>query len=640
MARRLPVGVEVVAEQRAHARVWGPGHAKVTLVVESGTSGGPRDIVLEPEPGGYHAGLIAGLGPGGRYRFRLDDDPALYADPASRFQPDGPLGPSQVVDPERFAWTDRTWGGIATEHHVLYELHVGTFTPEGTWSAAAAWLGYLAEVGVTTLEVMPVNDFMGRHNWGYDGVNLFAPCRHYGTPDDMRRFVDRAHAAGLAVILDVVYNHFGPDGNQLYAWSPLFKSDRSGEWGDTWNFDGAGSGPVREYAIANAGYWIDEFHLDGLRLDATQAIVDDSDDHIICALARRARQAARGRKIFMVGESEPQDARLLTPPAALDALWNDDFHHTARVALTGVIEGYFHDYRGTPQELVSAVKRGFLYQGQLYPWQHNPRGRSTRNVARHHFVHFLENHDQVANAGFGERLSTLSDPASLRAMTAVLLLGPELPLLFQGQEYGATTPWRFFVDHNPALSEAVREGRAKFVAQFPRLATPEAQARLAELADPSAEATFDGCVLDPRQRRLDHPLVALHHDLLRLRRDDPAFTDPRGAALDGAVLSPHAFVLRYLQDDPLRDRLVLVNLGPTFAIPAVPEPLLAPPDGAGWRLIWSSEDPRYGGHGTPPPFDRVRLAIPARAALVLAPEPGVSLRREGSAGEQRAAVEP
>ncbi|HMG23629.1 MAG TPA: DUF3459 domain-containing protein, partial [Kofleriaceae bacterium] len=232
------------------------------------------------------------------------------------------------------------------------------------------------------------------------------------------------------------------------------------------------------------------------------------------------------------------------------------------------------------------------------------------------------------------------DPATLRALTAVLLLGPALPMLFQGQEHGATEPWRFFVDHAAPLGAAVREGRAKFVTQFPRLATPEAQAALAALADPTAESTFRGCVLDPRNRRLDHPLVALHRDLLRLRRDDPAFTDPRPGALDGAVLSERALALRWFQDDPLRDRLVLVNLGPTFASPATPEPLVAPPRDTGWQLVWSSEDPRYGGHGTPRPFDRVRLAIPAHAAIVLAPDPGSSLRAELSPEQERAPVEP
>jgi maltooligosyltrehalose trehalohydrolase len=619
--RRLPIGAEVVAGG-ADVRVWAPGHRTVTLVIESERS--PREIVLARGEGGYHAAVVPGLVAGARYRFRLDDEPALVADPASRYQPEGPFGPSQIVDPSQFAWSDAAWRGIAPERHVLYELHIATFTPEGTWRAAAEWLDYLAELGVTTLEVMPVADFAGRHGWGYDGVNLFAPCRSYGTPDDMRRFVDRAHGAGLAVILDVVYNHFGPAGNPLPAWSATYASERQNEWGVGYRFDGADSAAVREYAIANASYWIDEFHLDGLRLDATQAIHDSSPGHIVGAIARAARAAGRGRRIFVVGETEPQDARLLAPPIALDALWNDDFHHTARVAATGLAEGYLRDYRGTAQELVSAVKHGFLYQGQLYPWQGKPRGGSTRGFARHRLVNFLENHDQIANLGFGERLGALTDAATLRALTAVLLLAPGLPMLFQGQEHAAREPWRFFVDHAPPLAAAVREGRARFVAQFARLATPEAQAALAAIADPTAEATFLACVLDPRHRRLDDPHVALHRDLLRLRRDDPAFTDPRPDALDGAVLSDRAFVLRYQQPDPLRDRLVLVNLGATWIAASVAEPLIAPPTAAGWRLAWSSEDPRYGGHGTPPPVTGEGFAIPGHAALVLAPdEPGV-----------------
>jgi maltooligosyltrehalose trehalohydrolase len=638
-SRRLPIGTEVAAAERgAHIRVWAPTHAKVTAVIEA--PGAAREVVLGREPGGYHSGFAPGLVAGDRYWFRLGDAAQRVPDPASRYQPDGPMGPSQLIDPAAFAWTDGDWRGIAPERHVLYELHVGTFTVEGTWNAAAEWLDYLAEVGITTLEIMPVGDFAGRHNWGYDGVNLFAPSRRYGTPDEFRRFVDRAHARGLAVILDVVYNHLGPSGNTLYAWSPAYRASEVNEWGNGLNFDGEHSAAVREYIVGNAGYWIDEFHLDGLRLDATQAISDRSPEHVLVAIARRAREAGKGRQIFVVGENEPQDAALLRPPAALDALWNDDFHHTARVAATGVIEGYLHDYRGTPQELVSALKHGFLYQGQMYPWQRNPRGGPTRGLARHRMVQFLENHDQVANAGFGERLSVLSDPATLRALTAVLLLAPELPLLFQGQECGATEPWQFFVDHEDGLRSAVREGRARFMGQFARLATPEAQAALAQVADPCAESTFRACVLDPRNRRLDHPRVRLHRDLLEMRRGDPAFTDARPGALDGAVLSEHAFCMRYLQDDPLRDRLLLVNLGPTFARPAVPEPLIAPPDAAGWELVWSSEDPRYGGHGTPAVFDRVRMAIPARSAIVLAPRSGASLRVELTADQAHAPVVP
>ncbi|HEU0035486.1 MAG TPA: malto-oligosyltrehalose trehalohydrolase [Kofleriaceae bacterium] len=634
MARRFAIGAELSRQEHGvHVRVWAPTHPRVTLVIESPER---REVTLGREDGGYHSGFAPGLAAGARYRFRLGDAQRLVADPASRFQPEGPFGPSEVVDPDAFAWTDQGWRGLEPHRHVLYELHVGTFTPEGTWDAAAEQLPRLAEIGITTLELMPVAEFAGHHNWGYDGVNLFAPTHNYGTPDAMRRFVDRAHAAGLAVILDVVYNHLGPSGNSMFEWCPYYKSENLTEWGEAIDFDGPHSAPVREYFATNAAYWIDEFHLDGLRIDATQAIHDRSPEHVLGVIARRAREAGKGRTIFLVGENEPQDTQLLAEPIGLDALWNDDFHHTARVAATGLTEGYLHDYRGTPQELLSAMKRGFLYQGQLYPWQRNPRGTPTRDLGRSRFVHFLENHDQVANIGFGERLVELCDAALYRALTAVLLLGPELPLLFQGQEMGSRKPWHFFVDHCDDLHEPVRRGRAEFVAQFLRLATAEAQAAL---VDPCDESTYRACLLDPAQRTLDNPIVRLHRDLLRLRRDDPAFTDLRPDALDGAVLSASAFCVRYFQPDPARDRLLLVNLGPTFSQPVVPEPLVAPPFG-GWKLVWSSEDPQYGGHGTPPPFTRLRLGIPAHAAIVCAPDRDATLRVDPSTLGQLGPLEP
>ncbi len=623
VTRRLPIGAELsTTEPGARVRVWAPTHPKVTLVVESPHA---REIVLGRGERGYHSGFVPGLAAGARYRFRIGDDPRLHADPASRFQPEGPFGPSELIDPGEFAWTDIGWRGIPRERHVLYELHVGTFTPEGTWNAAAQWLPYLADLGITTVELMPVAEFAGTYNWGYDGVNLYAPTRNYGTPDDMRRFVDRAHACRLGVILDVVYNHFGPAGNSMFTWSPYFRSDRLTEWGEALNFDQEGSAGVREYMIENAGYWIDEFHLDGLRFDATQTLVDTSPEHVLTAIARRARDAGHGRHIFLVAENEPQNARLLH--TGLDALWNDDFHHTARVASTGLIEGYLHDYRGSAQELVSALKRGFLYQGQLYPWQRNPRGASTRGLSRNRFVHFLENHDQIANIGFGERLITQTDPATLRALTAVLLLAPQIPMLFQGQETGSRSPWLFFVDHGEELADPVRKGRAEFVAQFPRQSTREARAAM---ADPCAQASFTRCKLDPGERSHDSPAILLHRELLRLRREQRAFTDPRPDALDGALLSDRAFVIRYFQDRDEDDRLLVVNLGPTFSQVVVPEPLIAPPANLGWSVLWSSEDPRYGGHGTPMPFDRVRLAIPAHAAVVFAPDPRASLFEQPS----------
>jgi maltooligosyltrehalose trehalohydrolase len=308
---------------------------------------------------------------GMRYSLRLDQGEAALPDPASRFQPEGPHGPSEIVDPGDFAWTDGAWRGRTREQLVIYEMHVGTFTPDGSWEAASRELRALAELGITCLEIMPVAEFPGRFGWGYDGVNLFAPTRLYGRPIDFRRFVDRAHAHGIAVILDVVYNHFGPDGNYLKLFSAAYFTDRyDNEWGEAINFDGPESGPSREFFVANAGYWIDEHHLDGLRLDATQAIFDRSEDHIIAAVARQVRSAGRGRTTFVVAENEPQHAKLARPAErggyGLDALWNDDFHHSAMVALTGRHEAYYSDYRGRPHEFVAAAKHGFLYQGQRY----------------------------------------------------------------------------------------------------------------------------------------------------------------------------------------------------------------------------------------------------------------------------------
>ena len=610
--RRLPIGAELT-EGGVHFRVWAPAHARVALALESPTR---REIALRAEGNGYHSLFVDNLAAGARYRFRLGD--ALHADPVSRFQPEGPFGPSQVIDPHDTAWTDDAWHGITKPHEqVVYELHVGTFTPQGTWAAAAEHLPFLVDVGITTIEMMPISDFAGRRGWGYDGVNLFAPCRLYGTPAELREFVDRAHALGLAVILDVVYNHFGPAGNSHFVYAPELRNPHlKGDWGDPLDYSRPGA---RELFTANAAYWIGEFHFDGLRLDATQAIHDHGECHILTEISRAARAAARDRTIWIVGENEPQDVRLIRE-CGVDALWNDDFEHTARVALTGVTDGYFHDYTGSPQELISALEHGFLYQGQVYAWQRNTRGTPTRGLPPKSFVNFLENHDQVANTSGGERLITQTDPASYRALTALLLLGPQIPMLFQGQETGTRTPFNYFIDHDEQLDTIVRHGRADFLKQFARLATDEAQAML---PDPSAPATFAECVLDPRERDLDAPMVRLHRDLIALRSAYPGFTDQCGN-MRGAVLAPHAFCLRWWHESG--DRLLLVNLGPTFRAAVLPQPLLAPPLRTGWRVEWSSEHPRYGGHGTPEPFSRPRLALPARSAILFAPDPDRWLR--------------
>jgi maltooligosyltrehalose trehalohydrolase len=614
--RRLPAGAEVIGTAGVQFRVWAPKASLVEVVMGDGPT-----AALASEAGGYHAGLVQEASAGSRYRFRLDGDASL-PDPASRFQPEGPHGPSRVVDPSAFAWTDGGWRGVPLSGQVLYEMHVGTFTSEGTWEAATRELDELARVGISVIELMPVAEFPGRFGWGYDGVDLFAPTRLYGEPDDFRRFVDRAHALGLGVILDVVYNHLGPDGNYLTQFSESYFTDRyRNEWGAAINFDGEGSGPVRELVLANAAYWIDEYHLDGLRLDATQQIHDASPEHILAALTRRARAAGRGRAILLIAENEPQDTRLVRPLEGggygLDALWNDDFHHAAVVALTGLTAAYYSDYRGTAQEFVSAMKRGYLYQGQRYRWQKRRRGTPTMGLPPATFVTFIQNHDQIANSAHGDRRHLLTSPGRYKAMTALMLLGPGTPMLFQGQEFGASAPFLYFADHKPELAQLIRRGRADFLHQFPALAAPEMQGRLPDPADP---ATFERSKLDLSERERHAEVYALHRDLIALRREEPVFAAQLPGGLDGAVLAEEAFVLRYF-DTAQDDRLLLVNLGRDLSVDPSPEPLLAPPAGASWVVRWSTEDPRYGGFGTPPVEGDQGWHLPAESAIVLRPAP-------------------
>ena len=470
--RRLPVGAETQSAGGVHFRVWAPRRGKVAVTFATTSSAAaPPSVALEAEGRGYFAGFSPDAAGGTRYGFCLDGEKIPFPDPASRCQPDGPHGLSQVVNPASYHWRDNAWAGLGLKGQVFYELHIGTFTTAGTWEAAGRELPQLADLGVTAIEVMPVAEFAGRFGWGYDGVNLFAPTRLYGTPDDFRRFVDAAHENGLGVILDVVYNHFGPTGNYLGQFSADYVSPRHPtDWGEAINFDDKNSGPVREFFIANAGYWIDEFHVDGLRLDAVQAIFDDSPDPIVAALTRRVREAAAGRKTLVIAEDEFQDTRRLRgeeqPAGRLDAAWNDDFHHAARVAMTGHNEYYYGDYHGTPQELISAVKWGYLYQGQWNVRQARHRGWPALDLEALRFVIFLQNHDQVGNSPQGRRCHELTSPGRHRALTALLLLAPGTPLLFQGQEFSASSPFLYFADHEAELGARVREGRHEGLRQF------------------------------------------------------------------------------------------------------------------------------------------------------------------------------
>ncbi len=611
-SRRYPIGAELVPEGVAF-RVWAPDRQRVAVVLNDG------EHALAADRDGYFSALVGGVANGADYRFRLDGDETLYPDPASRHQPDGAFGPSRVVDPSTFVWTDRAWGGVTIEGQVLYEMHIGTFTPEGSWAAAADKLPFLKDLGITVVEMMPVNEFPGRFGWGYDGVDLFAPTRLYGQPDDLRGFVDRAHALGLGVILDVVYNHFGPDANFLRAFSEHYFTERyRTDWGAALNFDGPNARGMRDLVISNAAYWIDEFHFDGLRLDATQSIFDSSDDHVIAALARAARAAAGSRHIIIVAENEPQDTDLVRPAAdggyGLDAVWNDDLHHSAMVAVTGHNEFYYQDHEGVPQEFISAAKYGYLFQGQTYAGAGAARGTPALDLRPDAFVTFAQNHDQVANSAQGLRLHELTSPGRAKALTALLLLMPGTPMLFQGQEFWASTPFRYFADHRPDLAKLVRAGRASFLAQFPSLATPAGQA---QLPDPESAATYEACKLDWSEAEAKSGIVALHRDLLRLRAQDRVFSI-RARHIDGAVLGPEALAIRFFDHDG-EDRLLIVNFGRDLKRRSIPEPLIAPPRGRSWTMLWSSEDPAYGGVGLPPFETADSFHVTGHAALVLGP---------------------
>lgn len=630
--RRLPVGAEVQPRGGVHFRVWAPRCQRVMVQVIGGEVRGQgsgvgdhekgNSLALVKEENGYFSAFVSDASAGDRYGYLLDGDESRLPDPASRFQPEGPHGPSEIVDPGAYAWRDEAWQGVRLPGQIIYELHLGTFTREGTWESASRELAELASAGITLIEIMPVAAFPGRFNWGYDGVDLFAPSQLYGQPDDMRRFVDSAHRVGIGVILDVVYNHIGPDGNYLKRYAEDYFTDRhKTDWGEAISFDGPGSEPVREYFVHNAGYWIDEFHLDGLRLDATQNIYDESADHVIAALTRHARARAGNRSIVVVGENETQEAKLVRPPAkngyGLDGVWNDDFHHSAMVALLGHNEAYYSDYLGRPEELVAACEYGYLYQGQWSQWQSKRRGTPARDIPPWAFITFLENHDQVSNSLTGKRIHQLSHPGRFRAMTALLLLGPGTPLLFHGQEFGATTPYLFFADHHAELAPLVHKGRKEFLSQFPSAA---AEASQAAIDDPAKEDTFGRCRLDLTERQRNEPMYRLHKDLLRLRREEPALKPRDQRWFDGTVLSDQAFLLRYYGQTDRDDRLLLVNLGADQRLSPLPEPLLAPPLGTRWTIRWSSEDIMYGGSGTPALVMHENWKLLGEAALWLVPE--------------------
>ncbi|MDA8218876.1 MAG: malto-oligosyltrehalose trehalohydrolase, partial [Dehalococcoidales bacterium] len=492
---RLTMGAEV-RPAGVYFRVWAP--AARVVEVEIHGSAGPNYHRLDAETGEVLAGLVPDVGAGTLYKYRLDEGQA-YPDPYSRSQPEGVHAPSAVVDPTAYEWHDASWQGLSLQGLVLYQCHVGTYTPEGTFAALADQLPEIKKLGVNALQILPIAAFPGSRNWGYDGVDLYAPTANYGGPLEFKRFVDTAHGEGLGVVLDVVYNHLGPDGNYLRAYSPFYFTDRyHTPWGDALNYDGEHSHWVREYVVQNACYWLNEYHVDGLRLDATHAIFDKSPRHILRELSERARASLPpGRQVVLIAEHNGNDVRFLHPPEAggygLDLIYADDFHHEMRVILTGEREGYYVDYEGSADNVAKIIQEGFLYQGQLSAYMGRPRGTPTTDEPARQFLYCLQNHDQVGNRAFGERLNHMLGRNLYATASALLLLVPETPLIFMGQEFAASTPFLYFTDHNPELGKLVTIGRREEFKRFSAFSDPE---RREQIPDPQAEATFLRSKLD------------------------------------------------------------------------------------------------------------------------------------------------
>ena len=568
-------------------RVWAPRCRTVDVVIE-----GRRPEPLNARADGLFERPIPGLAAGTRYQYRLDGE-RYRPDPVSRFQPEGVHGPSVVVDPASYSWTDhQAFRGHALSDLVFYELHVGTFTAAGTFEAVIPHLPQLVDLGVTAIELMPLAEFPGSRNWGYDGVHLYAPQSTYGGPRGLRRLVDAAHGVGLSMFLDVVYNHLGPEGNYLGEYGPYFTDRYKTPWGSAINFDGLDSAGVRRHFVDNARYWVREFHLDGLRLDAVHSIFDTSPVHVLTELADAAREEARqrGRPVHIVAESHDNDRKIVLPAAegglGLDAIWSDDFHHAVHTRLTGERGGYYMDF-AEGRGLARAIAEGFAFQGEPSDYFGRNRGTPSADLGGERFIIALQNHDQVGNRAVGNRLSTVVSFAAVKAAVALMFAAPALPLLFMGEEYGETAPFQFFTSFlDPALVEAVRRGRA---AEFVRFGWE------GKIPDPSEPATF-------LRSRLSHPLAGAprHRELreyyrqwLALRRSHPALgaSDKPGARCEedatGSVLT-----LSRPGSDGLGVRLV-VNLTGT------PQPLALPP---GARVLLDSEDKRFAGSGTAKPL--------------------------------------
>jgi len=494
--------------RQAEFRVWAPAAREVSLRFQSGEA----YPLARTEDGVFTAMVPAAAGD--CYFYEVDHGRPV-PDPVSRLLSQGVHGPTEIIDPETFVWHDQHWRGLPLRDYILYELHTGTFTPQGTFDGVIERLDYLKQLGITALEIMPVAAFPGRCNWGYDGVSLYAVQASYGGPEGLKRLVDAAHAAGLAVVLDVVYNHLGNEGNYLRMFGPYFTGRHKTPWGDAINYDDSGCDGVRRHIIQNALYWVREYHLDGLRLDAIQTIKDDSHCHIVEEIRDRVKDLARElkRQVCVIGETDQNDARLVRPKElggfALDALWSDDFHQALHAVLTGERDGYYQDF-GRPEQIVKALNEGFVYQGEPFQfWEGAPRGTRPESMPLEAHIICTQNHDQIGNRALGERLRQLAPGAAGLMAAALLLLAPQTPLLFMGQEYDESAPFQFFTDYgDPELQVAVREGRRREFKSF----------RWEEVPDPQAPDTFERSKLNWKLAGNDNPTLRWYRELIALRK--------------------------------------------------------------------------------------------------------------------------
>ena len=608
-----PLGA-TIAGDGVDFRVWSPDAARIDVDLRGG-----RLVAMSRDDDGVWFAHAGGIGAGAHYRFRVDDSWS-YPDPYSRSQPDGVHGESEVIDPGVFRWTDEGWHGLTGHGLVIYELHIGAFTREGTFDAAAAQLDELAALGVTAIELMPFVEFPGERNWGYDGVDLFAPSHVYGGPEAMRRFVDTAHAYGIGVIVDAVYNHFGPDGNYLLAYARDYLTDHhQTPWGDAVNFDGERSQMVRRLVLDNVRHWMSEYHIDGMRIDAAFTFRDDSPRHILAEISATARAAvAPERSIVMIAETYENDVRYLRPESdgglGFDAVWADDFHHTIHARVTNEHGGYYADYEGTLDELARTIEHGWLYEGQQSKHFGAARGTSARDVPAQGLVYCIQNHDQIANRAFGRRMSHGIDAEQYRAWSALLLLLPYTPMIFMGQEFVASTAFRYFTDHPDELGRAVNEGR------YAEFAQNESEAeRERRFPDPQAEEAFAASQLDlgERNQRPGRDVLALYQALLALRREDAVLREQDRRGLRARAVGD---VLVVVMNGGEERRLIVVNTGDADEISLAGTDVGSAVAGRRWAAVVSTDEVRFGGEGRPASIEAgvIRMA-PRSAAWFAAP---------------------